>query len=156
MLKAFSRAALGVVCALLIVTGLVGCGGPSNDTKCQSQLGVLAHQEFSETTFKDGGGTGQNDPWGNEITWELYKGWSTYKLTVRSNGPDGLPYTYDDMHAYGNYAIPKKSVDPEAETMSERFTRGITRGAIKGIKQGVMGDPKPKDDSKSKDDGKSK
>lgn len=99
--------------------------------KARSDANVLARKEFNETNFKDGGGTGVNDPWGNEYTWNMEKGVWNYGLFVRSNGPDGLPYTSDDIVAKTLIPISRD------EGVAENLVRGMSRGAVKGIKQGL-------------------
>ncbi len=102
--------------------------------KARSQANSLARKEFNEKNFPNGGGLGDKDPWGNEFTWRMDKGPWNYGLYVRSNGPDGLPFTADDIEAKVLIPIAKGADD---EGVSERFIRGLTRGAVKGIKQGL-------------------
>lgn len=118
---------------------IIGCGIPTNHDKTKSQLNVIIRKEFSDTLFKDGGKTDEVDAWGNEITWEMTKGTWDYYLIVRSNGYDGLPYTSDDVVVKATIPIPR---DPNAEGISERFVRGLTRGAVKGVKQGLKAEDK--------------
>jgi len=121
--------------SLLVAIGIaaltfVGCG-PSNTDKARSQVEVISRLPFNDTNFKPDGTTGQDDPWGHEITWEIEKGIWNYIVLTRSSGPDGLPYTGDDVVAKSYIAIDRK------EGVSESIARGLTRGATKGIREGL-------------------
>jgi hypothetical protein len=129
------KRAWGFVLLCLVGIGVVGCAGPSAWEKSQSQCGVTVRKPFNEKNFHDGGGTDDKDGYGNQILWELTTSyWSGYTLEVRSCGPDGLPYTSDDIVVHRTIAVSK---NPEDEGWSERLVRGLARGTIKGVRQGI-------------------
>ncbi len=96
-----------------------------------SQVESLVRLEFEEKNFPDGGVFAQKDVWGGEVTWLLEKGYFSYKLTVRSNGPDKLPFTPDDV-------IARRSLPfPDGQGAGERYVRGLTRGWLRGLREGA-------------------
>lgn len=126
-----------------------GCSsGPSKEEQALSQVNVAVRKEFNDMNFPSDGTIGEKDAWGNNLIWDLEKHWNSYKLKVRSSGPDGLPYTKDDITA----TTPVKVTDEESA--SERFVRGLARGTFKGIKQGIFGQKDTEKDKK--DNGKDK
>ena len=130
-----------MVCLMLVLL-TSGCG-PSQHDKAKSQVGVAVHLEFNERNFPNGGKLSEKDPWGHELIWVLEKGVFYYTVTVRSCGPDGLPFTDDDIIAKRDFSIAEIS----GEGLSERFARGLTRGWVKGIREGLK-DPLPPKDKK--------
>jgi hypothetical protein len=126
-----------LVVAILLLS-LVGCG-PSKLDIATSQVNVVARKEFNEQNFQDGGKTGELDPWGHEITWVMSKGLWDYNLEVRSNGPDGLPYTKDDIVVNVSLHIPRSG-----EKNAEALLRGLSRGLVRGAKEGLLGEEKEK------------
>lgn len=132
-----------------MVVSFSGCAsGPSKEEQALSQVNVIVRKEFNDKNFPTDGTTGEKDAWGHDLTWDLEKHWNSYSLKVRSNGPDGLPYTKDDITATSSVKV------TDEESASERFVRGLARGTLKGIKQGLFGQ---KDGEKEKkDNGKDK
>ncbi len=122
-----------IVFAAIVLTGC----GPSKHDKAQSQVETIARKEFNDQNFRNEGATGEIDPWGKEIKWSLSKGMLDYTLEIRSNGPDRLPYTHDDVMAKSSWHIPKSG-----EKNAEAFSRGLGRGFVEGIKDGISGKEK--------------
>ena len=115
---------------------LTGCGPDKRDV-AQSQVNQMAETWDGGPTFTPEG----SDPWGTAITAKVEKGPVNYNLTVRSNGPDKLPFTGDDITAQRSH---KHSTVGEAaagsvEKLSEATGKGLGRGAIVGIREGITG-----------------
>jgi ribosomal protein S10 len=97
----------------LFLTLCVGCGGESTAAKRQramSELNVLA--DAWDGTEKPPA-TDKVDPWGQTYTASVSKGRYNFDLTVRSNGPDGLPKNSDDITV--RRASPHKGDDYDAK-----------------------------------------
>ena len=116
---------------LLFCFLLIGCGTSSEQTAeslTTSRLGSLIHHPFNEHFFLDNGKTGEYDAWGSEIIWDMEETKTRFILTVRSCGPDKLPYTDDDQIIRKRFA--------KDESSSELFVKGIVRGYYKGKREG--------------------
>ena len=72
------------------------------------------------------------DPWGHPVICEFNKSQST--LELRSAGPDGLPYTKDDIVVTRTY---KKAFHKLMEENAESLMRGLTRGSVGGAREGL-------------------
>lgn len=139
------------LCLLMLAFVCVGCGPTSYD-HAQSQVAVIAAKEYNKDNFPENGKTGVKDPWGNEITWTMDKnqGIWAHDLVVRSAGKDGLPFTNDDVVVTKAVKIRQ---DSDEEGVVERGLRGVTRGTIKGIKQGWSWTEKKDQNKKDESDG---
>ena len=135
----------------LALAALTGCG-PDRREVARSQLNQLADKWDGGEKFAAEG----TDPWGQPYTASVDKGSVYYTLTVRSNGPDRLPQNSDDVTVtrtkkhtpIGDAAA--KSV----EKLGEAGARGIGRGGIEGIREGLFGKRADKKDEGKKDEGK--
>jgi hypothetical protein len=120
----------------LPLAALTGCG-PSKTDVAQSQVNQLAESWDGGEKFTPEG----NDPWGEAITAKVEKGDVNYNLTVRSNGPDKLPFTRDDVTATrsAKHTPISKAIAPGVERISEAVGKGLGRGGVSGIKEGITG-----------------
>jgi hypothetical protein len=126
---------------------LVGCG-PSKADIAQSQVNQLAETWDGGEKFTPEG----TDPWGEPYTAKVEKGDVYFTLTVRSNGPDRLPFTKDDVTATrtAKHTPISKAVAPAVERIGEALGKGLGRGGVSGVKEGVTG----KKADEKKDEGK--
>jgi hypothetical protein len=119
-----------------IFLSVAGCG-PSKRAVTQSRVETLA-REWGETKvrFLERGRTSERDAWDNAISWERTTGVGSCLLVVRSNGPDGLPYTRDDVVARHCHPIPGE-LTRNLRAGSEAMGHGGARGVVKGVKEGL-------------------
>lgn len=110
-----------LICLCLLA--VVGCVGPSNRDRAISQVETLA-----ENVDLDAKAT---DPWGNDIIIKVTKSSTRWRLEVRSCGPDGLPFTRDDIVAARWWRV------PEEKSRIERGSEDFSRGFVNGVKQGL-------------------
>jgi hypothetical protein len=127
---------------------LTGCG-PDKREIAQSQVNQLAETWDGGPTFTPEG----SDPWGSPITAKVEKGDALYHLTVRSNGPDKLPFTGDDVVARRSHKHTPlgEAAAPAVEKVTEALGKGLGRGGVAGIREGITGkkaDPKKGEEKK--------
>jgi hypothetical protein len=126
-----------------ILIALTGCG-PDKADIALSQVNQLAETWDGGPNFTAEG----NDPWGQPITAKIEKDAAYYHLTVRSNGPDKLPFTSDDIVAKRSYkhTALSEAAAPAVERIGEAIGKGLGRGGAAGVKEGITG--KKSDDKK--------
>jgi hypothetical protein len=126
---------------------LTGCG-PDKREIAQSQVNQMAETWDGGPTFTPEG----SDPWGTPITAKVEKGDAFYNLTVRSDGPDKLPFTGDDVVARRSHKHTPlgEAAAPAVEKVGEALGKGLGRGGIAGIREGLTG----KKGEEKKPDGK--
>ena len=112
---------------VLMVLVLSGCETPHQKRqRVISQLNTIADEWDGKETPPDTDGT--IDPWGKPIQAKVKKSGDFYSLEVWSCGLDGLSKNSDDIVAV-RY---KGSLNKEVE----KATSSVSRGFIKGIRQG--------------------
>lgn len=84
---------------------------------------------------------GKVDPWLHPYAVDIGKTPLSNELVVRSNGPDGLPRNADDVYVRRYVRHGETTINKEAE----RGVASLTRGLMKGLKEGLLGEPKKKD-----------
>jgi hypothetical protein len=134
---------------VLALFGLTGCGASKKDV-AQSQVNVQAESWDGGEKFTPEG----TDPWGEPYTAKVEKGDVSFHLTVRSNGPDRLPLTRDDIVAKRSvqHTSLSKAAAPGVERIGESLGKGLGRGGVSGIKEGITGKkPAEKKDGEKKD-----
>jgi hypothetical protein len=121
---------------VVALVGLTGCG-PGKTDVAQSQVNLLAESWDGGEKFAPEG----TDPWGEPYTSKVEKGDVFYHLTVRSNGPDRLPQTKDDIvaHRSAKHTDLSKAAGAAAERIGEGVGKGLGRGGVAGIKEGITG-----------------
>ena len=122
--------------ALPVLALLSGCGPDKRDV-AQSQVNQLAETWDGGPTFTPEG----SDPWGSPITAKVEKGSVNYNLTVRSSGPDKLPFTDDDITAQRSHkhTTVGEAAAGSVEKLSEAASKGMGRGMVSGIREGLTG-----------------
>lgn len=110
-----------LICLVLLAAG---CTGPSKYTVAKSQVESLA--ENWDITAK------ATDPWDHDIIIKVTKRSNQKYLEVRSCGPDGLPFTDDDIVATRWRVEDDKSF---LESGAEDISRGVVNGAKQGMKK---------------------
>ena len=125
-----------LILALLPLAALIGCG-PGKTDVAQSQVNQLAESWDGGEKFAPEG----TDPWGEPFAAKVEKGDVNYNLTVRSNGPDKLPFTKDDITARRSvqHTAPSKALAPGIERVGEAIGKGLGRGGVSGIREGITG-----------------
>ena len=120
----------------LPLAALIGCG-PGKADVAQSRVNQLAESWDGTEKFTPEG----TDPWGEPYTAKVEKGDVNYNLTVRSNGPDKLPFTRDDITAKRSvqHTPVSKAIAPGVERIGEAVGKGLGRGGVSGIKEGLTG-----------------
>jgi hypothetical protein len=128
------------------LVALAGCG-PDKADIARSEANVLAEKWDGGPTFTPEG----NDPWGTPYSAKVEKDPLYYHLTVRSNGPDKLPFSGDDIIATRSHkhTTVAEAIGPTVEKVGDALGKGLGRGGAAGIKEGITG-KKPDD---KKDDG---
>jgi hypothetical protein len=125
---------------LLLVVPLLalatGCGPDKRDV-AQSQVNQIADTWDGGPAFTPEGA----DPWGEPYTAKIETGDAYRNLTVRSNGPDKLPQTKDDIVATRRHKHTplSEAAAPAVEKVSEALGKGLGRGAVAGIREGITG-----------------
>jgi hypothetical protein len=114
-----------------------GCG-PDRVKITKSRVETLAADWDGTDTYKP---DPQSDAWGKRIAVKAGKDDTHYHLSVRSAGADGLPHTSDDIVA--TREVRHKSLASQASgavsEISGAATRGATKGAFQGVRDGVDG-----------------
>jgi hypothetical protein len=141
-----------VLFAAALLVSLTGCG-PDKRSVAESEVHRQADTWDGGPKFTAEG----TDPWGEPYTAQVEKDASFYYLTVRSNGPDRLPKTRDDVVATKSHKHTpvSQAVAPAVEKLGEALGKGLGRGGVAGVKEGLTGKkPEPKKDDKAekKDD----
>ena len=115
---------------------LTGCGPGKRDV-AQSQVNQIADTWDGGPAFTPEG----SDPWGQSYTAKIETGDAYRHLTVRSNGPDELPQTKDDIVATRRHKHTplSEAAAPAVEKVSEALGKGLGRGGIAGIREGISG-----------------
>lgn len=88
----------------------------------------------------------ESDPWGHPIRVGYSRGGMSETLTVRSDGPDGTPFTADDIietRMKANLAGIGTGVRQRAGELAEDAGRGFFKGAVNGLKDGFRTDRDP-------------
>jgi hypothetical protein len=83
----------------------------------------------------------ENDPWGRPLSVTYAQGGFAETLTVRSAGPDGVPFTQDDILAHRSVVNLKgigKGARDHVEEFAQNGARGLTKGVAEGIKESVQ------------------
>jgi hypothetical protein len=135
------------IAALLALTGC----GPDKTDIARSEVNQLAEKWDGGLKFAAEG----NDPWGQPYMAKVEKDDVYYHLTVRSNGPDKLPFTTDDIVATRSHkhtAI-SEAIAPAVEKLGDALGKGLGRGGVAGVKEGVTG-KKPEEKKADAKDGK--
>src|SRR5262245_46747941 len=137
--------------AILFTLALCICGcGESTESKrnrATSQVNVAA-DKLSEQVGEDGWfirvkELDEVDPWNNKLTVKYERHGARETLTVRSNGPDGLPLTSDDIAARLHLdsekvlAAQSKLLQKTVEGYSKAISSGLTRGVVDVVKESV-------------------
>jgi hypothetical protein len=130
------------------LAGLSGCG-PDKRSVAESALNQQADTWDGGPNFTPQG----TDPWGQPYTAKVEKGDTHYYLTVRSSGPDKMPQTRDDVVATRSHKHTNLSdaAAPAVEKIGEALGKGLGRGGVAGIKEGLTG---KKPDEKKADEKK--
>jgi len=76
------------------------------------------------------------DSWGNNLTVLYTQGGFREDVSVRSFGPDGISHTKDDIIAK-RHSVNMKGIGNGLKKNTEEFSENTTRGATKGIVQGL-------------------
>jgi hypothetical protein len=115
---------------------LAGCGPAKRDV-AQSEVERLADTWDGGPNFTATG----TDPWGEPYTAQVEKDEAFYYLTVRSNGPDRLPKTRDDVVATRSkkHTPISQAVAPAVERIGQALGKGLGRGGVEGVKEGFTG-----------------
>jgi hypothetical protein len=115
---------------------LTGCG-PSKTAVARSEVNQLADTWDGGDNFIPEGA----DPWGEPYTAKVDKGDAYYILNVRSNGPDRLPQSGDDIVAtrLHKHTPVSEAVAPAVEKLGEALGKGLGRGGVAGVKEGLTG-----------------
>lgn len=123
----FMVAALGI---------LTGCGPAKRDV-AQSQVEQLADTWDGGPNFTAEG----TDPWGEPYAAKVEKDAAFHYLTVRSSGPDKLTKTRDDVVATRSkkHTPLSEVAAPAVEKVGEALGKGLGRGGVAGIREGVTG-----------------
>jgi hypothetical protein len=114
---------------------LVGCGPTLYELKQRttSDLNVIAQEWDGKANPPDL--KGRLDPWGNQYQAAVTKEKLNYKLSVRSPGPDRLPYNSDDLVVTRQAAHGETTQNLE----NEGFFYSISKGIFGGARDGVTG-----------------
>jgi hypothetical protein len=83
----------------------------------------------------------EDDPWGTPLSVNYTGGGFAETLTVRSAGPDQVFHTDDDIVARRSVVNLKgvgKALKENVEEFAQQGSRGMAKGAVEGIKQGVQ------------------
>jgi hypothetical protein len=130
------------------LASLTGCGPDRRDV-AQSQVEQLADKWDGGPAFTPEG----TDPWGEPYTAQVEKGETHYYLTVRSSGPDRLPKTRDDVVATKSHKHTALSdaAAPAVEKLGAALGKGLGRGGVAGVKEGLTG-KKPDEKKEGKKD----
>lgn len=116
--------------------GLTGCGPDKRDI-AQSQANQMADTWDGGPKFMAKGA----DPWGEPYSSKVDKGPVNYTLTGRSNAPDRLPQTRDDIVATRSHKHTpvNEAAAPGVERLSEALCKSLGRGGEAGINEGWFG-----------------
>ncbi len=123
------------VLLLVVGTWALGCGPSANEVR-EKTISVLN----TEAERWDGGkefATTASDAYGRSLTATVKKTTLNYVLTIRSNGPDGLPQNSDDIVVSRSKPHGETSITKEASKAVESVGSGAASGVIKGIKKGL-------------------
>jgi hypothetical protein len=139
------------LCIALPLLLLTGCG-PSKTAIARSEVNQLADAWDGGATFAPEG----NDPWGTPYTAHVDKNDAFYVLTVRSNGPDKLPQSGDDIVEVRlrKHTRVRDAAAPAVEKLGAALGKGLGRGGVAGVREGVTGkkaDEKGEAENKDKD-----
>jgi hypothetical protein len=132
------------------MAALTGCG-PDKRSIAESQVNQLADKWDGGPNFTPEG----SDPWGEPYTAKVEKGDVYYRLKVRSHGPDRLPQTKDDIVAdrHHKHTPPSEAAAPAMEKLSEAVGKGLGRGGVAGVREGITGKkPEAKKGEEKKDE----
>jgi hypothetical protein len=93
------------------------------------------------------------DPWGQPYTAKVEKGFADYTLTVRSSGPDRLPKSVDDIvvRRTHKHTPLSEAAAPAVEKVGEALGKGLGRGGVTGIREGITGKKADEKDAEKKD-----
>jgi hypothetical protein len=83
----------------------------------------------------------ENDPWGSPLVVTYAQGGFAETLTVRSAGPDRTFHTQDDIVEHRSVVNLKgigKGAKDNVEEFAQKGARGLTKGAVEGIKEAVL------------------
>jgi hypothetical protein len=141
--------------ALAVVVFCSGCGEStaSKKNRTLSQIEVLADQQSREIG-EDGWFKRKQvedvDAWGNKVELKFKRSSGVETVVVWSNGPDGLPFTRDDIssHSYSCYnsevlaeiarirAENAKVRSKDRQESVENYGFHLTKGLTKGVREG--------------------
>jgi hypothetical protein len=124
------------------LAALSGCG-PNKSEVARSELNQQADKWDGGEKFAAEG----TDPWGEPYTGRVDKGVAYYTLTLRSNGPDKLPQNRDDVVVTRTHKHTPLSdaAAPAVEKLGEAAGKGLGRGGVSGIREGLFGKKADKD-----------
>ena len=141
----YMRKIVIVIIALLTLVMLIGCGESAAERRerierekqqATSQLNMLADTWDGTDKFDT---KGQADVWGRPFVADVDKHTLSYQLVLRSAGLDGQPKNRDDIIVYRSKRHGETTINKEVERFGESTTRGMSRGAVTGIKEGIFG-----------------
>jgi hypothetical protein len=137
---------------LFFLLFIIGCSNkPSKEDEALSQVNITANEiaivgedgwyERAAPTMLT------NDPWGKKLrtSYKRHNGYET--LRVYSNGPDGLPYTKDDICSTEltiNNVQELEEISKKRKKSVKDYSGSITEGATQGIIKGLKGEGKEK------------
>ncbi len=75
----------------------------------------------------------QQDPWGNPLHVRCARDKHRIRLTVSSDGPDGVPFSRDDITASANRTDWAAALADSIEEVAGATSRGTVKGAIEGV-----------------------
>lgn len=138
--------------AVLVLFAVVGCQGDKERIKKDTNrtvsiVNVVAERLAADVT-EDGWFRRQRvedlDAWGAAVGVKYTRTGATERMEVRSSGPDGLPYTPDDVVVkfYLDNEEVKRALKEKRRDDRERLIegagrslfRGITRGGVEGLR----------------------
>lgn len=121
------------VITIISLIFLAGCG-PSKTDQATSQVRRLAAEWSPDEPFP-----AETDPWNHLVTGSVQEGAVYRTITTRSNGPDGLPYTGDDIVASSRtkHTSVSEAGGKALENLGEGAARGSARGLVRGLKEGL-------------------
>lgn len=117
---------------VLAIVVIAGCG-PSGRERTLSILNTEADRWDGGDEFE----TAAVDAWGQQLSAMIERGPINYTVTLRSNGPDGLPKNSDDIVVTRSKRHGESSFTQEASRAAEGVAEGAASGTIKGIKKGL-------------------
>jgi|GEM_PF-5651970 len=88
----------------------------------------------------------EQDEWGNDLKVQYSQGGMAETIKVRSNGPDSISHTKDDIIATRISANLKgvgEGIKKNIEEVSEKGAKGFVKGAIQGFRESRKKESEP-------------